>query len=369
VTLNNLRSTHCWEERKVGDVITLEYGKSLKDYQTGGGQFEVFGTNGKIGFTDGYLYDQPSLVIGRKGAYRGVHLASRPFFVIDTAFYTKSKLPNLDILFLYYWFLCIDINAMDSGSAIPSTSREEVYDLDISLPSIEEQKAIASVLSSLDDKIDLLNRQNKTLEDMAESLFRQWFVEGAQEGWKGKPLSDIANFLNGLACQKYPPENDIEKLPVLKIRELQSGISESSDFASSKVDEKYIVEAGDVVFSWSASLVVKIWDGETCVLNQHLFKVTSAWFPKWFYLMWCRYHLQEFIAISQAHATTMGHIKRRDLDQAMVLVPSPPELQAMTVQIEPIIDKQIFNSRQIKQLTKLRDMLLPKLISGEVRVA
>ena len=277
--------------------------------------------------------------------------------------------------YLKYYFDSPDfqetlINHGDSGSTRAYVGITAQRDLPVLLPSsIEEQKAIASVLSSLDDKIDLLNRQNKTFEAMAATLFRQWFVEEAQEDWEEKPLSSIAVFLNGLACQKYPPENNIEKLPVLKIRELQSGISESSDFASSKVDEKYIVKAGDVVFSWSASLMVKIWDGETCVLNQHLFKVTSAEFPKWFYLMWCRHHLQEFIAISQAHATTMGHIKRGDLDQAMVLVPPPPELQAMTVQIEPIIDKQIFNSRQIKQLTKLRDLLLPKLISGEIRVA
>lgn len=234
---------------------------------------------------------------------------------------------------------------------------------------VNEQERIANVLSILDCKIDLLHRQDETLELMAETLFRKWFSEAESADWNERPLSRIANFLNGLACQKYPAENDIEKLPVLKIRELSNGISESSDWATSQVKPEYIVEAGDVIFAWSASLMVKLWDGERCVLNQHLFKVTSDEFPKWFYLRWCKHHLAEFIAISASHATTMGHIKRGDLDAAMVLVPPPQVLEAMSQQMKPLLDKQIENARQRKTLEKLRDTLLPKLMSGEVRVA
>ena len=241
--------------------------------------------------------------------------------------------------------------------------------LKMNLPPVVEQNAIANLLGNLDDKIDLLHRQNKTLEAMAETQFRQWFVEDAPEGWDERPLSGIANFLNGLACQKYPPANDLEKLPVLKIRELSSGISETADWATSHVKPGYIVEAGDVIFAWSASLMVKVWDGEKCVLNQHLFKVTSNQFPKWFYLRWCKHHLAEFIAVAASHATTMGHIKRGDLDAAMVLVPPPKVLETMSKQMQPLLDKQIAIARQRKTLEKLRDTLLPKLMSGEVRVA
>ena len=123
-----------------------------------------------------------------------------------------------------------------------------------------------------------------------------------------------------------------------------------------------------MIFAWSASLMVKVWDGERCVLNQHLFKVTSDEFPKWFYLMWCKHHLAEFIAISASHATTMGHIKRGDLDAAMVSIPSPEVLKAMSMQMTPLLDKQISISKQIRTLETLRDTLLPKLMSGEVRV-
>ncbi|MDP1757521.1 MAG: restriction endonuclease subunit S [Pseudohongiella sp.] len=256
-----------------------------------------------------------------------------------------------------------------TGTSIFNLTQEILSSVLVYLPRISEQRAIAAVLKSLDDKIDLLHRQNQTLEAMAATLFRQWFVEEAREGWEERPLSRIANFLNGLACQKHPPKSELEKLPVLKIKELSGGVSESSDWASSEIKPEYIVEAGDVIFAWSASLMVKVWDGERCVLNQHLFKVTSTEFPKWFYLMWCKHHLAEFISISSSHATTMGHIKRGDLDAAIVSVPPEKELKAMSEQMAPLLDKQISISKQIRILEKLRDTLLPKLMSGEVRVA
>ena len=237
-----------------------------------------------------------------------------------------------------------------------------------SLPPLEEQKAIAEVLSSLDDKIDLLHRQNQTLESLAQTLFRQWFIEEAKEEWEEKPLSKIADFLNGLACQKFPPKNDIDKLPVLKIKDLKDGVSENSDYATSDVKPEYIVNNGDVIFAWSASLMVKIWNGDKCVLNQHLFKVISKDYPKWFYYQWCKYHLDNFIDIASEHATTMGHIKRSDLDEAICLVPNIDELDKMTEQFNPIMEKLEINSRQIQTLENLRDTLLPKLLSGEVRV-
>jgi len=259
-------------------------------------------------------------------------------------------------------------NNFVSGSAIPRVVLKDFKKVSVLIPPLPEQKSIAAVLSSLDDKIDLLHRQNQTLEAMAETLFRQWFVVEAQEDWEEKPLSQIANFLNGLACQKYPPKNEIDKLPVLKIKELSNGISELSEWASTEVKPEYIVETGDVIFSWSASLIVKVWNGGRCILNQHLFKVTSTEFPKWFYLMWCKHHLDEFISISTSHATTMGHIKRGDLDKAMVLVPPADVIDAMSSKITQILNKEIANQKQIHTLATLRDTLLPKLMSGEVRL-
>ena len=281
--------------------------------------------------------------------------------------------PEFDKRFVKYCFklneVIFQIYGNTNDTVQPTLNLSLLKSLVLKAPPLVEQQAIVSALASLDDKIDLLHRQNQTLEAMSETLFRQWFLETENEGWHQKPLSSIANFLNGLACQKYPPANDVDKLPVLKIRELSNGITDSADWATSRVKPDYIVEAGDVIFAWSASLMVKVWDGQKCVLNQHLFKVTSREFPKWFYLRWCKHHLAEFIAISASQATTMGHIKRGDLDAAMVLVPPPTVLDAMSQQMTPLLDKQIEIARQRKTLEKLRDTLLPKLMSGEVRVA
>lgn len=280
--------------------------------------------------------------------------------------------PDFDARFIKYCFQLDDVIFQMYGNTNdtvqPTLNLGQLKNLVLTAPTLKEQAAVASVLAILDEKIDLLRCQNQTLETMAATLFRQWFLEAPGDDWEERPLSGIATFLNGLACQKYPPENEVDRLPVLKIRQLSGGISDSCDWATSQVKPEFIVEAGDVIFAWSASLMVKVWDGERSVLNQHLFKVTSDKFPKWFYLRWCRHHLAEFIAISASHATTMGHIKRGDLDVAMVLVPPPDVLDTMTQQMAPLLDKQIEIARQRRTLETLRDTLLPKLMSGEVRV-
>ena len=272
--------------------------------------------------------------------------------------------------FLYY-LLENNIDSFYSasyGAVFDTITKETFNQILVSIPPLPKQRAIASVLFSLDDKIDLLCRQNKTLEAMAETLFRQWFVEEAKEDWEERSLSSVADFLNGLACQKFPFENNFTKLPVLKIKELRNGFTENSDWVTSKVSEQYIVKNGDVIFSWSGSLLVKIWNGENCVLNQHLFKVTSEKYPKWFYYFWTKHHLQKFISIAESKATTMGHIKRGDLDVVMVLVPSKEEIEEMRIIMDPIVKKFIKNTKQIRTLKQLRDTLLPKLMNGVVRM-
>ena len=154
-----------------------------------------------------------------------------------------------------------NLNEYAEGSSHPLVTQTLLNAIEIIFTDdIEKQIRIAAILSSLDDKIVLLHRENKTLEAMAETLFRQWFIEEAKEDWKEVPLTKIANFLNGLPCQKYPPKNNIEKLPVLKIRELSNGIGKDCDWATTDIANEYIVSNGDVIFAWSASLMVKIWN-------------------------------------------------------------------------------------------------------------
>ena len=287
-----------WKEYKLGEIAEIVGGgtpdTSNKEYWGGNipwltpkdltGYNKIFISSGERFITEEgldnsstKLLPQGTVLLSSRAPIGYVAIASNP---ICTNQGFKSIICNKDIvdnLYMYYWIKNNTelLQSLGTGTTFAEISGSVVKSIDISLPPLPEQIRIASILSSLDDKIDLLHRENKTLEAMAETLFRQWFIEEAKEDWKEVSLTRVANFLNGLACQKFPPKNEIEKLPILKIRELSNGIGDDSDYATTDVEKEYIVHAGDVIFAWSASLMVKIWDGRDCILNQHLFKVTS----------------------------------------------------------------------------------------------
>jgi type I restriction enzyme S subunit len=260
------------------------------------------------------------------------------------------------------------IKNLDVSGVIPHFKKSDFDKLHLPYPDKTTQEAIGCIYFSLSKKIDLLHRQNKTLEALAETLFRQWFVESPEDSWRATGLDAIAEFMNGLPCQKYPVSSGEVGLPVIKIKEIRSGITDSSDRATEDVPTKYLVEDGDVLFSWSGSLEVLLWAGGRGVLNQHLFKVTSEKFPQWFYYMWIKHHLAEFRMIAVDKATTMGHIQRHHLSDATVLVPESSAIGKMGEIVSPLFEKLKKNLLQIKSLTRFRDTLLPKLMSGELHV-
>jgi len=253
---------------------------------------------------------------------------------------------------------------LNEDSAVPGLNRKTAYFQDIYLPPLHKQKEIASILSCLDAKIDLLHQQNKTLESIAQTLFYQRFIKEAEEKWESKSLSEIAEFINGLVCQKYRPSIEQAKLPVLKIKDLKNNQLSLNEWVSSNVKDHFIVQTGDIVFSWSASLMIKIWIGEKCVLNQHLFKVITRNFPNWFVYEWCKYHLDNFQIIANSHKTTMGHIKRSDLNNTTVLVPNKVFLDNMNLLMNPLFSKIVSNAKMLQKLGKLRDLVLSEIIKN-----
>jgi len=285
-----------------------------------------------------------------------------------------------DYRYIYYNLMSRfqEIASMAVGGAQQNLNAEMIRDLEIPLPSLSIQRRIADVLSTLDDKIELNSQTNSTLEAIAQAIFKQWFVDftypGATgemvdselgpipKGWRIKPLDEIADFLNGLALQKFPPENETEYLPVIKIRELRNGVTESSDQASRKLPKDYIIQDGDLLFSWSGSLEVKFWVGGEGALNQHLFKVTSKNFPPWFCYHWILHHLTNFRNIAEEKTTTMGHIKREHLSNALCLVPEI--IDPLDPIIQPIFSKMLENEKESQLLIKTRELLLPELMNG-----
>ncbi|MFC3862536.1 restriction endonuclease subunit S [Deinococcus antarcticus] len=287
------------------------------------------------------------------------------------------------------------------GATMPNLNTAILGALPFVLPPLPIQRQIASILSAFDDKIELNRQMNHTLEQMARALFKSWFVDfdpvrakmrGEQpegmdaetaalfpdelvevngrevpRGWEVKGLDELAEFLNGLALQKYPAtgEND---LPIIKIAQLKKGEAEGAGFASRQIGEKYTVHNGDILFSWSGSLEVTRWAGGEGALNQHLFKVSSKDYPHWFIYGWLLEHLPEFQAIAANKATTMGHIQRKHLNDAKATLPPTADLAMMETVMQPIFESVYANDLEAKQLSKLRDELLPRLLSGEIRV-
>ena len=168
--------------------------------------------------------------------------------------------------------------------------------------------------------------------------------------------------------QKYPSKGDSSDLPVIKIAQLRRGNSNDSDKCSSDIPEKYIIRDADILFSWSGSLLVDIWTGGVGALNQHLFKVTSDIHKKWFILNWTKYHLQEFQRIAKSKATTMGHIQRKHLSEAKIILPPKYLMKEINAIFDPLLEREINARLESKILIQLRDNLLPKLISGELRI-
>lgn len=280
--------------------------------------------------------------------------------------------------FFYYYFKNKNspIRAIIQHCVQAGIKASDLAEITVKLPPLPTQQKIAAILSSLDDKIELNNKINTNLEQQAGALFKNWFVDfepfGGKmpEGWKVGKLSEIADYLNGLAMQKFRPLEGEEGLPVLKIKELRQGCcDESSELCSpSKVKPEYIIHDGDVIFSWSGSLLVDIWCGGTCGLNQHLFKVTSQTYEKWFYYLWTKHHLDRFIFLAADKATTMGHIKREELDKAEVIIPDDKTYSKLTMTLSPIIDTIINNRVENRRLSEIRDNLLPELMSGNINV-
>ena len=258
------------------------------------------------------------------------------------------------------------------GSSQPTIPMRAIRELKVPFPSLEKQKKIKVILSTLDGKIRINHAINDNLYAQAKAIFDDHFIniDAIPAGWRKGNLLGIANYLNGLAMQKFRPQRNEIGLPVLKIKELRQGsCDDSSELCSLSIKPEYIIHDGDVIFSWSGSLLVDIWCGGICGLNQHLFKVTSDIYDKWFYYLWTAHHLARFIAIAADKATTMGHIKREELAKAEVSIPCEKDYTSLNSIMQPIFELIISNRIESRKLAALRDELLPKLMSGEVDVS
>ena len=422
-----------WHEVSIEDLVEIQHGFAFKgqfmqdetcrDIVLTPGNFAVGGgfKSDKFRYYDGpvpsqYILSKGDLVVTMTDLSKTSDTLGYPALIPDCPssrrFLHNQRLGRItairdgeiDLKFLYY-VMCTEtyrheVLASATGTTVKHTSPERIKRFSFLLPRLSEQRAIAHILGTLDDKIELNRRMNRTLEEMARAIFQDWFVdfgpvraklEGREpylppelwdlfpdrlvdselgempEGWEVKALDEIADYRNGLALQKFRPKESEGRLPVVKIAQLRKGRADSEEWAKETITPDCIIDDGDVVFSWSGSLMIKVWSGGRAALNQHLFKVTSREYPKWFYLHRIESNLTEFQDIAADKATTMGHIKREHLSGAKCVIPSQTILAVADGTFSNLLSQQISYDLQSRTLAVQRDALLQKLISGKIR--
>ena len=319
------------------------------------------------------LFEPNTIVISKSGTIGRLGII-KDYMCGNRATINIKPKENIDLTYLFYFLRSKqkEFEDLAVGSVQKNLYVSILESIEISLPSLPLQRKIVSIVKDIDDKIELNNAINNNLEQQAQAIFENEFLSlrSLPDGWNQASLIDIADYLNGLAMQKYRPTVDETGIPVLKIKELRQGsCDDNSELCSPNIKSDYIIHDGDVIFSWSGSLLVDFWCGGICGLNQHLFKVSSNKYDKWFYYAWTKHHLDRFIAVAADKATTMGHIKRDELAKAEVLIPNEADYNRIGALLQPIYDLIISNRIENKKLAKTRDTLLPKLMNGEIDIS
>lgn len=394
--------TDMWRNCTLGDVIELKRGYDLPDSDRRQGTVPIVSSSGVSGRHDKAKVRAPGVVTGRYGTIGEVFFVNEDFWPLNTTLYV-CDFKGSDERFISYFLRSLNFQSFNDKSSVPGLNRNDLHQYEVVVPEPKDQRAIAGVLGALDDKIEQNRREARALERLALTIFRAWFVDfepvkakvaGATsfpsmpqpvfdalairlvdsgigpvpDGWEVKPITTIATFLNGLALQKYPPRGDSADLHVIKIAELRKGSTDGADLANGDVPKQYVIDDRDLLFSWSGTLEAEFWFGGKGALNQHVFKVTSSNFPDWFCLLWIRQHLPWFRAIAASKATTMGHIKRGHLQETRVVVPPNDVLFEANRVIGSIYDLFAQVMIESRKLAVMRDVLLPKLLSGQLRV-
>jgi type I restriction enzyme, S subunit len=396
-----------WRQSTWGEEIALSYGKSLRDYDEASGAYRVYGANGPIGWTTEPLAPGPGVILGRKGAYRGVQFSRDPFFVIDTAYYVVPK-TELDMRWLYYAIKHYKLGEVDDGSPIPSTTRSAVYVMELDIPPLTEQRAIGHILGTLDDKIELNRRMNETLEAMARAIFKSWFVdfdpvrakaEGRDaglpieiadlfpasfedsgvgkipRGWEVRTVGDLANIVGGSTPTTNEPTywnngthywatpKDLSPLTVPVLLATERCIT---DAGLAQISSR-LLPRGTVLLSSRAPIGYLAIAEVPVAINQGFIAMKAKKDVSNLFLLQWASSAQDKI-LSRANGSTFLEISKVNFRPISLVVPTAPVMDAFDEYVRHLYKRIVQNEHEARTLASLRDALLPKLISGEVRV-
>ncbi len=363
-----------WKECKLGDVVQINYGKGLPEHKRSRGSVPVFSSAGITGWHNMPLVNTPGIIIGRKGSIGTVYYSDKPFFCIDTAYYIEANESEYDLRYLFYLLNTLRLKDLNEDSAVPGLNRNTAYDQDILLPSIPEQRAIAGVLSSLDDKIDLLHRQNKTLESLAETIWRKMFVEDADAKWRKAKLKDVVEILNGFAfkSEDYCSSGQM----IIRTMNFKNGYIDPVDVVYISSDDalkysKYQLQRLDFLLVMVGASI-----GNFCIVtkdvlpllqNQNMWNFRTLGDISQHYL---NFALKDITVnnLGNASGSAREFFQKGQFYDNEIIIPAKGSLGAFQEFAETQFSKIEANISQIRTLSHLRDTLLPKLMNAEIKV-
>ena len=353
------------------------------------GAFPYYGAQGIIDWIDGYIFDGRYLLIAEDGENLKsrkqpvAYMAEGQFWVNNHAHVVKAVEGVADDDFLRIHVEFHPLNGLITGAAQPKLSQSNLKRLPVIVPPYAEQVRIGTVIRAVDGLIQNNRRRIAILEEMARLLYREWFVHFRFPGhedveledsdlgpipkdWDIRSFADLAEFVNGFA---FKPSHWLDDgLPIVKIKELKGGVTaDTPRYHGTDIDKRYFIDDGAVLFSWSADLEAYVWASGPALLNQHLFDVRPHEVSHLFIFHSLSGRMNEFLA--RAQGTTMKHIKRSALSEVKLALP-PVELRGeFESMARPMLDLQLNLSRQNVVLREARDLLLPRLVSGELDVS
>lgn len=392
-----------WKECNLGDLVTFQRGHDLPKSQVVDGIYPIAGSNGVIGYHNEFTTDGPGITIGRSGNIGNAYFYESEFWAHNTTLYVR-EFHGSHPKFIYYLLKTLDLSGHNSGSAVPSLNRNYIHPVKVVVPEeIDEQKAIAEILSAFDDKIELNRRTNATLEAMARALFKAWFVDfepvhankenrpstsaspeiaklfpsefenGIPKGWRLGTVADIASISKKLISpKKFPAEEFLHfSLPAF-----DDGMWPKKEPGASIKSNKFFIEKDSILVSKLNPHIFRAWNSYTSTNSRSIgsteFIVYEPKRPEYWSLLAALMRSEGMIAEFQQHATGTSNSHQRVKPESTLgfgaLVPDAPIAVRFDEIVRPMLRKAQRNIEEVTKLAETRDSLLPRLISGKIRV-
>ena len=362
-----------WKKTYLRDLIVIKNGKDHKKLKNG--PYPVYGSGGIMRYADSYLYDQESVLLPRKGTLNNIQFVTEPFWTVDTCYYTVVNRDKVLPYFLYCCLCKMDIQSLNTGSAVPSMTFEKYYSIEVPIPPLSTQHCIANILSRYDSLIENYQKQIKLLEEAAQRLYKEWFIDlhfprhentniidGVPEGWEKKKLIDLVDVQYGYAFDGHLFNSKGEGTPIVRIRNIPDGCT--SDYTTEEANDSYIVNDGDILIGMDGIFHINTWCGGKSYLVQRACSFRPKNVSMKGFILQAIYEPIKFFENTVVGAT-VAHLGKKHIDSIELLVSNDDK---MYKPFEKMFNERQTLKTQLRLLTEARDRLLPKLISGEITV-